>query len=60
MLALCGVHWSRPIVTSDEVSCQLGAVLPLVMAGSNAALDPAGVGAPGSRVLGRCKEDWGR
>ena len=43
-----------------EESCRLGAVLPLVMASSNAALDPAGVGAPGFGVLGQCRGDWGR
>ena len=59
MLAHRSVHWSRPIIVSEE-SWRLGAVLPLVMASSNAALDSAGAWAPGFGVLGQCRGDGGR
>ena len=43
MLAHRSVHWTWPFVVS-KVICRLGAVLPLGMARSHAALDPAGAG----------------
>ena len=59
MLAHRGVHWSRPVVIS-KVTCRFGAVLPLGMASSHAALDPAGARAPGIGGLGQCRGDWGK
>ena len=49
-----------PTPAGSRAALELALTSGQVKVSSKAALDPAGVGAPGFGVLGQCRGDWGR